>query len=346
MVKKVGDGGTLTSAEAGDFEAAILSADTARDARAQALLVKWATGGRLTQVEERELESHHPGILARGVPDLATPAPAMPAAAGHTAPPASFTLAAGDPAFAVFPITKEQLAEWSARYGSTSPRQIRRWIEEDATPDDPCPIGDPVRFAEWWPRRKKWRVPDWLLKAAHESRASAPPPAATSPAASAADVPASTGTPPATSINLADYQLGEGEVVQQQRRIVAALYFQLERAYLEGTGDIDLLQSKYNKAGEALRKHVKDDREDQKGRGLLIPRASVQRDLDTASELIRQMSETESRRVLELCPSLGPEQRSEVTAAVLRVADARTRVLRSLKSLKSADDALLELAAA
>ena len=148
------------------------------------------------------------------------------------------------------------------------------------------------------------------------------------------------------SRNVDDFALEEGEAVRQQRSLVAMLWVDVKKAYETPGADVDLLDSKRNKALETLRRLEKDDREDRKSRGLLIPRITVQREIDTACELIRQMSETEKRRVLELCPSLGPNERAEVALAIDRVCEVRTRVFRNLKSLKNINDAVLQFAAA
>lgn len=337
-VQKVGDGGTLTSAEAADFEAASLSPDSARELRAKALLGKWATATRLTKDEEKELDGYHPGIISRGVKAAAETL----AAEEKTAP--SFTL---EPEKKSQSFSAGRLQELSDQYGAgLDPRTMRRWIAEGKTSGDSCPLEDPAALKGWWARNKKWSVPDWLLRAA----AKAPKPASEPPPAPTPGVPMPAAAveppPPGVALNLDDFELGEGEAVSQQRSLVALLWSELRKAYLTPGGEVDMLQSKYNKATEALRRLEKDDREDRKSRGLLIPRITVQRDIETACELIRQMSETEKRRVLELCPTLGLNERGEVAAAIDRVCEVRTRVFRNLKSLKSADDALLDLAAA
>lgn len=343
VVKKVGDGGTLTSAEAGDFEAATLSPETARDVRAQALLVKWATAGRLTGAEERELESYFPGVIARcagsAIPDLGEP----------LAPEGGFIL---QPEPVRSTVTKQQLAVWSQRYDNTSHRQIRRWIEDGLKANDPCPLDDPPAFAQWWVRRRIWKVPDWLLSLAKETVVVSPPPsdpASVPPASESPVVQTPAGAVPAPNfeaVHLKDYELGEGQAVVQQRRIVAAIYAQLERAYLTPGGDSDVIQRKYNNAVEGLRKLEKDDREDRKQRGQLISRAAVQQDIETATELMRQMADSESRRVQELVPGLTTEQAAALDTAIKTVTEARARVFRNLKSLKTTAAAVLALNAA
>lgn len=340
VVKKVGDGGTLTSAEAGDFEAATLSPESAREARAQALLVKWATAGRLTKDEEKELDGYHPGIISRGVKAAAESI----AAEEKTTP--SFTL---DPEKKSGSFSDARLAELSVQYGAgLEPRTMRRWIADGRKSGDPCPLEDPVALKAWWARNKKWSVPDWLLRAAAQAPKSEPKPAAEPAPTPGATMPAAAEASPipGVSLNLDDFELGEGEAVAQQRSLVALLWSELKKAYLTPRAEVDMLQSKYNKATEALRKLEKDDREDRKSRGLLIPRITVRRDIETACELIRQMSETEKRRVLELCPTLNVAERGEVAVAIDRVCEVRTRVFRNLKSLRNTNDALLELAAA
>jgi hypothetical protein len=230
----------------------------------------------------------------------------------------------------------DRLKELIALYRvDASPRTLRRWIANGAN------VEDPVSLKKWWvTQRTHNTVPDWLHRAA--SAATQPP-----VVVEKADAPSAPPVTSGESVNLSDYQLGEGAAVSQQRSLVAALWAQLERAYLSPTtSDVDVLQAKYNKAVEALRRLEKDDLAFQKERGLMIPRVTVQRDIAAACELIRQMSETEKRRVLELCPTLGPEQRAEVAAAIDRICEVRTRVFRNLKSLKTTDDALLQFTAA
>jgi hypothetical protein len=237
-----------------------------------------------------------------------------------------------------------QLMELGEMYrADVTPRSMRRWIARGKQVDEHCPIESPALLKAWWAKHMTHSVPDWLMRAAAVAQApvsapvaAQPPPASESPA-----------PPPAVaSVNIDDFELGEGEAVRQQRSLVALLWSQLKQAYLTPGVDVDMLQSKYNKATESLRRLEKDDREDRKSRGLLIPRSVVQRDIEAACELIRQMSETEKRRVLELCPTLGPAERAEVAAAIERICEVRTRVFRSLKSLKETDDALRLIAAA
>lgn len=284
---------------------------------------KLKAGGTLTTAERSMLEKK----AAAAAPE---PLPAPPTIPGDESP---FTLALEEPH--PTELTRELLAEWSALY-QTGARQLRRWWKEGA------PLYDPAAMPGWWSRSHTWACPAKILAAAKAApHAAAPTPLPSAPAA-AAD-PQRSGPEP---FNLSDFDLLEGEAVKLQRQRVAALFDQLDRAYKGLGGDIDVLEGKINRAGEFLRKLEKDDRESAKQRGLLIPRLEVTRDLAKLAEMLRQMTDTEVRRVLELCPALSVEARQQVSAAITRVADARQRVLRNLKSLKTPEDALLQLTAA
>jgi hypothetical protein len=64
------------------------------------------------------------------------------------------------------------------------------------------------------------------------------------------------------------------------------------------------------------------------------------------AELLRQSGTSLGRRVLERCPSLNAEQRSEVTAAISATWASMERILARLTSFGSGADLLQELAAA
>jgi hypothetical protein len=224
-------------------------------------------------------------------------------------------------------IPVEQLAAWAAQYGR-SERQIRRYLEEGEAAGDPCPLNDPIAFREWWPRHKKWRTPDWLLAAAESCGGVARPSA-----------------PVSESIDLASHSLEEGEAVRQARKLVGALWQQLERAYRENVGSVDGIQKKYEKAMQLLASAERADREDAKQRRLLVDRVKVQRDINTATEVLRQMRASMERRVLERLPELAPEVKRRIADIIGEVREQEDGVFRQLPTLKGLDDVSRLLAA-
>lgn len=246
-------------------------------------------------------------------------------------------------------LSRVQLDRWTKLYRKGA-RQIRRWIEKGKEKREACPLDNPSEMPAWWERHMTWSVPDEILAAAHAARVDQEtqtiPPAlsALAPpvAPDSSKAPAAAPGPP---IDLADYDLEEGEAVRLQRRLVKASYDQLERAYKGEGGNIDVLQTKFNKAAEALRKIEKDDRTDRERSGALIKRLSIERDLANGVELLRQMRESMVRRVLEICPSLSAEQREEVGTGIIKVREHEDRVFRNLESLKRPADVVDSLAA-
>jgi hypothetical protein len=241
-------------------------------------------------------------------------------------------------------LTTAQLNAWAATY-QTSARQCRRWFHEGA------PLSDPAAMPAWWETeraagRKRWTVPDKILAAARAANPAGqftrPTAAAPGPTPRAAADPI---TDPAVGIDLAEYDPEEGDRLRELKTIQAARYAEMARALKDGS-DASVLETRYLKLTETLDKMESRVTERLKKRGLFILRPDIERDLAKAAELQRQMTESEVRRVIELCPNLSAEARADVTAAILRVGEARRRVLRNLASLKSADDALLELSAA
>lgn len=219
-----------------------------------------------------------------------------------------------------------------------------RWLKRGA------PLDRPAEMPGWWERerlagRLTWACPEKVLVAAREARIATGEDGPLFAAAGASSVKSGGGdlapsaksgvAVPAASVDLRGFRLEAGEAVKQQQRIVAALYQQLETAYLEpGKGDVDLLQTKYHKAVEALRKLEKDDRADAERRGDLVPAEALQRDLETFAELMRQMDDSTARRLNEMCPSLSLEQREELGRAWQSIVPRRANILRNLATVR------------
>lgn len=231
-------------------------------------------------------------------------------------------------------IPVDQLEAWHVQYGP-SVRTIRRYLEEGEKVGDPCPLNSPVAFREWWLRHKKWGCPDWLNAAA----------AAGVGSGGEALPPAAGGMMPLDPVDLTSQSLEEGEAVRQARQLVAVAFAQLQKAYSGGTGAIDSLQRKWEKAVESLRKAEKDEREAAKHRGMMVSKIDLQRDVATMMELLRQMRESMPRRILELVPGLDPATRLRLEGAIGQVRGQEDGIFRMLPTLKGIDDVPALLAA-
>lgn len=219
-------------------------------------------------------------------------------------------------------LTASVVAQLEKEYGKSA-RTIRLWFKEGA------PVADPASLVNWWAANKTWSCPTELLAAAERARL------AENPQSPAIQPPASPGGEP---LELGTFNLGEGEEVQQLRRLVAIAYGELEKAYAGKGGDVDRLQARYNKASEALRKAQATWREDQRKAGRLLVREDVETDVDTACEMLRQMRESMARQVLEQCAALlNQEQQEAVSRAILKVRAAEDHIFRTLPSLAKTD---------
>jgi hypothetical protein len=295
------------------------------------IVLKIRSGGTLTADQAKRIAEHHApaSTFAFGADDL----PAQPA------PPAPAPVAQAD-------VTAKRLLPgvldgYAVTY-ATSSRQIRRWLTEGA------PLHDPAAMPAWWEGelaagRKRWGLPDRILEAARASAAPAPDesPGSASPSFTLpASSHMSTGT--GDRINLEDYDPEEGDRLRELKQIQAARYTQLKNALAAGN-DTVMLETKYLRLTETLDKMESRVSERLKKRGLYIARPEVERELATAAELIRQMGESEARRLLELCPDLTASGREHILRAVPMLAEARARVFRTLGTLRTTEDALLEL---
>jgi hypothetical protein len=243
-------------------------------------------------------------------------------------------------------LTRQKLNGWAAIYG-TGPRQLRRWWKEGA------PLDDPRSMPAWWERKHTWAVPERILAAASnavnegapagvvgvelkKSTGEAPPAShSIQPAVSVNAGPAA--GPKIAPINIEDFDPDEGDRLRELKQIQRAKFEELRKSLLEGR-DAAMLETKYLKLCETVDKMESRISERLKKKGHYVLKAAIARDLATAADLLRQMGESEARRIIELCPALDPVQREAVKAAVRSLAEARCRVFRNLASLKSVND--------
>lgn len=203
-------------------------------------------------------------------------------------------------------------------------RTIRRWWKDGA------PILAPEKMAAWWERNYTWEVPQDIRAAAV---ASLPAGSATSAGGAESEKKIVEETP----LDISAHEVEAGEAVAFQRRMVKGLAIQLEAAYLKGSGSIDLIRGRYDKALGHLRGLEAGEREAMKQSGQLIPRPTVIAEVTKAVQLLKATRDSMERKVIELCPSLTIEQRAEVAAGIRTVREKEDRILRNLKSIKGAD---------
>lgn len=264
------------------------------------------------------------------------------------------------PGFAETPptkLTKENIERYTKVYAKGW-RQLRRWVDVGEKANDACPLHDPVLMPGWWSRHMKWRIPPEIeaaaLEAARSARAPALEPAMPAvaddegssppdPSAAPGDASRKHAPPPAKAIDIESFDPEEGDRLRELKQIQAAKFQQLKAALKAGE-ESSVIEVKYVKLCETIDKIESRVTERLKKRGLLILRAEVERDLAANAELMRQLDESQERRVLERCSSLTAEQRNEVSDAIRHTNRAKERILSRLDSL-AADDLLRELAA-
>jgi hypothetical protein len=294
------------------------------------IVAKVKSGGTLTADQAKRIAEHHApaSSFEFGAADL--PAQPAPEPVAPVVPEAAASKR----------LTPGLLDGYASTY-ATSSRQIRRWYTEGA------PLHDPAAMPAWWESelaagRKRWGLPDRLLEASRLASAPACDESLvySSPSISRGASQMATGT--SDRINLEDYDPEEGDRLRELKQIQAARYTQLKNALAAGN-DTVMLETKYLRLTETLDKMESRVSERLKKRGLYIARPEVERELATAAELIRQMGESEARRLLELCPDLTASGREQILRAVPMLAEARARVFRTLGTLRTTEDALLEL---
>jgi hypothetical protein len=244
-------------------------------------------------------------------------------------------------------ITRADLDRWSKIY-RTAHRQLRRWIARGIECRDVCPLDTPAAMPAWWARCMKHLVPAKIMTAAQSvagEKSSAPSAHGNSDQSSSSPSTTSTAGADGTPIDFDSLPPEEsGSALADMRRLRAAQKIQLAEAYRLGR-PTEMILSRYLKTGTAIRALEKDEREDEVAAGRFLRRDLIERDAALFADMLRQMRESMERRVLELCPSLGKKQRSEVGAAIRRVCDQQNRIFTRLPSLGSPDDFLAELAA-
>jgi hypothetical protein len=257
-------------------------------------------------------------------------------------------------------LTKEQIARYEAVY-KRGWRSLYRWVEKGEKAGDHCPLDDPRAMLHWWPRHNTKCVPPEIEEAALAAALaekngvpapgaptppdpSSPPPhiPVPDPATRAASPPPPSPTKTAVkSIRLEDFDPEEGDRLNDLKQLQAAKFDQLRSAFEEGT-PTNSLETSYVKLCETIDKIETRVIERMKKRGLYVLRDEVERDLAKNAELLRQMRDSMERRVLEQCPNLTADQRTEVSAAIYKARLREDSTLARLDCLKP-DELLREL---
>lgn len=352
VIKEVSDGGKLPTQIRKEMDMATLTPEAAAQRRIASLLVKYASGARLTPEELAEIRAAHPDFgvaVPAATPDLATPDPASPAA-----PPLKLT-PEPSPTHGDGEISGEQLARWAALYG-VEHRQLRRWIARGKEKGEPCPLDDPASMPAWVDKhleKVRHNMRDRVQASADAARAAAPPPVADPPAASsdtAGDgvlpAPSPAPAPGVKPLDLASVGGVEGESVELFRSLFAAAKFQLQEAYQSGNEErIAKLHTRVERVGESLRKHELSAEAKARRRGELLEKAEVINEVSHALNTLKAMHEQMAHRIDAEMPELDPETRARLRAAIERVRERELVPLRNLSAFRNPADVLLALAA-
>ena len=242
--------------------------------------------------------------------------------------------AAGVPA-----ASEDRCVRWSVVYGK-SPRQLRRWLNVGRQKDDACPLDEPAHLPSWWARCMRQRCPPELIQLANQyaqkNRADN-----TTPSNPRAGAPA----PREESVEISGYRLEDGEAVKQAEAIVKAAWERLQRAYLDGTGNVDQLQRRHENAMESLLKIERAEVARAKLRGDYVALVDIQTDFERTVEMLRMMRESMPRRVIEQLSDVPAEYHDRVRSAILEARDLEDEVFRRMPSLMGIEDVSSALAA-
>jgi hypothetical protein len=183
------------------------------------------------------------------------------------------------------------------------------WISRGKQSDDPPPLDEPERMADWWRRVMSGAVPERFQHL---------PPPPQNGQAKARDFSDAKG-------------LGIEANVQALRRMLEINERLLEEALL--ANDDRLFASRQRMYGDCfnqLRLAEQSLTELQKRRGQLIDRDQVETEVTKVVETLRLMRESMPRRVLSHLHSVAPEFAERLTQAITLEREAEDRIFRNL----------------
>jgi hypothetical protein len=226
----------------------------------------------------------------------------------------------------------KKLCEYAEIF-STSDRAIKYWIKRGKLCDDPIPLDDPPRMADWWRRCMERDVPDKLL--AFEALGSRP-------SAVKATQP---DQPPPEPRDFSDVKgLDIEENVEALRLTVAINKKLLDEALASANEEKTALRARnYERCFELLRKAEQTLIDLQKERGNLIDKEGVCTELAQLFEALRLMRETMPRKIVIEIEKALPRRRVRIirllenflNTAVEKVRSNEEEIFRQLKSLDS-----------
>lgn len=189
IVKKIGDGGTLTTAENELMEKALLDGQLSPElhrARRAALIRRWTSGHRLNSDEQAEIASVIPAthVMVKRVTSE------------------KYKLKLADYAALLVAAGMENKKD--------NVRKLKYWIKAGRTNKDGTPREEPDfppfdeldQLAEWWKRNMTYKAPDFMIELA---KAAAEAPAKQPPATNGKEPAKSNGMKPPSDDMFADY---------------------------------------------------------------------------------------------------------------------------------------------
>jgi hypothetical protein len=226
---------------------------------------------------------------------------------------------------------------YAAMYGA-SWRTIYNWVEIGEAAKDPCPLDEPGEMPKWWSRNRKHRVPPGIEKAA-----GCIPFAAKQHVEQTTDGAAQTEKVTAPKVfSLEDFDPEEGDRIRELKQLQRVRYQKIQDA-TERDEDVDSKLRAYLQFCDTLDKIESRALDRLKKMGVFVSRAEVNADLAANAEMLRQMSASMERRVLERCSSLSSEQRDEVASAIRAARAAEEKTFSRLNTL-SPEELEFELA--
>lgn len=305
VVKKVGDGGTLTSSEHERMQRAAietLQPEDLQEARVAALLRRFALGQDLSKEQRREIS----GFLPAG----------KPIARRITSENYRYKLAHYVP---VLGIDKDE----DGRIAKDPERKLKRWIargRENNPPDLP-PFDEPHLMAEWWRRNMKWGVPlkIALLEQQQGDQQEAPPPQpgpvgdATTPDKPKAGAAGDTSAGMPMTLDLGA-EVSSDIGLMQIRALVMATFQQLERCLNQGLmKQANHYRREWQTLVGTLRQWEKDIVKIQEGKGEVLRTRVINTELVRILTVIRQSFTNEMLALVEtLKPEMPPAERREL----------------------------------
>lgn len=270
IVKKAGDGATLTSQERNlvrEFLAEKIEPEELLATRRNSLLQMWAAGRKLSPDEFAEIADHLPAearAQTRSAPDLTLDAAPAPVSGKY----------------------REKIGHYAALY-EQGDRTIKRWIKKGREKSDPPPLDDPVQMPSWFPRHHKHRVPERLLVLAAQARDETPVEIPKEPTGAET-------TPPVTYRPPSELPVGTGfeaelQRVREESRKAAGILADAEKSGVHA--EIDAARRQYDRALKLLREYERDAPKILAGMGNLVDRSVFEALLLTKHSAIRAEAE-------------------------------------------------------